>query len=923
MLERAGWIFASTLLLGCTTPTPPPPPDPPPLTVEFAGCESVRRDSVCTPDASRTLRLWIATLPEAKVDISIDGAASSARPTQVAAGHAYHISLPEAARALQVTATRGGATTTRTLALATDRRPDAVNKANALRLEGKLDAAEAALASLLKGSDSDDHAQAVRVLARIERVRGNAKRAITLFEEAIQQERISGSVSDEMQDRFALAFTLLYGMRAFARARTVLDAASTIEATYPEGKVTASYYRGLLAYETGDLRSALRLFRESAVGAQRLDLVDHQRDVLQSIADLLSTLGRYEEASERMQAAQALLGADSPPCRRAGLLNNAAWIAMRAPRSSVTDAQRQRIEAQLQEARSLLEGNCATPSETANVLTNLALIAWDRGELDRTEQFLNQARKSVADPDPRLAVWWVTLDGHLARARKDSPAALRYFSTLERIGAASSMPEASLEGALGRAGTLADAGKLDEARSAFAQADALLDRWSVEAPLGEGRETFVERHERAARARVAFLVAAAQRQKDSGPRQALLKEAAHAARWSSARALRVLQVSDRVEALPQEQRRAWETSLADYRERRAALATDAADDWRRPKDELERMIAKRQDAQKALSASLDASLARLAPSTPRGADSALPAPTSGELVVVYFPSSEGWFAFAVDHEGVGVYQLGRIDPAGSVEELGQRLLDPMADALRVARRIRFAPYGALRVVDFHALIFGGKPLVQHAPVVFGVDLQPRLDAVRNNGHRALVVGDPRGDLAAARTEAARVGRALRAAKWDVSSMTGTIATHDGVRDALAVEGLQLFHYAGHGVFEGRDGWESGLPLAGGTWLTIGDVLALPRVPDRVVLSGCETARTSTNTVVTGLGLAQAFVVAGSREVVAAMRPVDDALAAAVAEQLTANAEGAMDLAMGLAAAQRKVSIEHPTWDWAAFRVLVP
>jgi tetratricopeptide (TPR) repeat protein len=921
MLERAGWIVASTLLLGCTTPKPPPPPIPPPLTVEFAGCESVRRGSVCTPDAKRTLRLWIATRSDAKIDITIDGAASSSRPTEAAAGHAYQVPLPENARALRVTATRGGAKSTRTLALATDRRPDAVHKANALRLEGKLDDAEAALAALMKGSDSADHAQAVRVLARIERVRGNTKRAIKLFREAIDQERTSGSVSDEMQDRFALAFTLLYGMRAFAKARAVLDAASAIEAEYPEGKVTASYYRGLLAYETGDLRSALRLFRESAVGAQRLDLVDHQRDVLQSIADLLSTLGRYEEASERMQAAQALLGADSPPCRRAGLLNNAAWIAMRAPRSRVTDARRQRIEDQLQEARSLFEGNCATPSEAANVLTNLAIIAWDRGDLNRTEELLNRARKAVADPDPRVAVWWLTLDGHLARARKDDRAALRHFSTLERIGAASSMPEASLEGALGRAGTLADADQIDEARAAFAQADALLDRWSVEAPLGEGRETFVERHERAARTRVAFLVAAAQRQKENGPRQALLKEAVHAARWSRARALRVLQVSDRVEALPPEKRRAWETSLADYRERRAALATEAADDWRRPKDELERMIAKRQDAQKALSASLDASLARLAPSTPRSADSALPTPKPGELVVVYFPSSEGWFAFTVDREGVGVYQLGRIDAAGSVEELGRRLLDPMANALRVARRIRFAPYGALRAVDFHALIFGGEPLVQHAPVVFGVDLHP-LHAVSSKGHRALVVGDPRGDLAAARTEAARVGRALRAAKWDVRSMTGTIATHDGVRDALAVEGLQLFHYAGHGVFEGRDGWESGLPLAGGTWLTIGDVLALPRVPDRVVLSGCETARTSTNTVATGLGLAQAFVVSGSREVVAAMRPVDDALAAAVAAQLTKNAEGSLDLATGLAAAQRKVSIEHPAWDWAAFRVLV-
>jgi CHAT domain-containing protein len=58
------------------------------------------------------------------------------------------------------------------------------------------------------------------------------------------------------------------------------------------------------------------------------------------------------------------------------------------------------------------------------------------------------------------------------------------------------------------------------------------------------------------------------------------------------------------------------------------------------------------------------------------------------------------------------------------------------------------------------------------------------------------------------------------------------------------------------------------------------------VPDVVVLSGCETARTGTAGP-EGFGLAQAFAVAGAREVIAAIRPVRDEVSLAVAKALYA------------------------------------
>jgi CHAT domain-containing protein len=214
------------------------------------------------------------------------------------------------------------------------------------------------------------------------------------------------------------------------------------------------------------------------------------------------------------------------------------------------------------------------------------------------------------------------------------------------------------------------------------------------------------------------------------------------------------------------------------------------------------------------------------------------------------------------------------------------------------------------------------------PVVYGVDLPGRgrgPDAIPPVP-RALVVADPGGNLQAAREEAGAVVQALGSGGgWRVDRLEGGAATHRAVREALAAPDLGLAHYAGHGSFGGRDGVESGLPLADHERLSIADVLALPRAPKRLILSGCETARTAADARAEGLGLAQAFIVAGAEVVVAATRRTDDRLAqrimrafyAAWGDRRAATAPEALRRAM-LAVQQ-----ESPGEDWAGFRVLVP
>jgi CHAT domain-containing protein len=71
-----------------------------------------------------------------------------------------------------------------------------------------------------------------------------------------------------------------------------------------------------------------------------------------------------------------------------------------------------------------------------------------------------------------------------------------------------------------------------------------------------------------------------------------------------------------------------------------------------------------------------------------------------------------------------------------------------------------------------------------------------------------------------------------------------------------------------------------------------------------------------------LGLAHAFVAAGSDAVVATVRPVDDRLAAAMSEAFYAAAPLSVGAPAAFRAAVRAVRAQRPDDDWAAFRLVV-
>jgi CHAT domain-containing protein len=226
----------------------------------------------------------------------------------------------------------------------------------------------------------------------------------------------------------------------------------------------------------------------------------------------------------------------------------------------------------------------------------------------------------------------------------------------------------------------------------------------------------------------------------------------------------------------------------------------------------------------------------------------------------------------------------------------------------------------LQAVDFHALPLFGEPLLAHHLVVYSLDLPARPSVPLPDRPVALLVADPEGNLPAAGREAAVVSTAIGSwgKGWTLKRLDGPQATAGAMRRALLA--ADLFHFAGHGNYAGFAGWDSALQLAGGLPLTLSDLMALRRVPSWVVLSACDGGRASVQAPGEGIGLAQVFLLAGSRAVIATTRLVDDRMARDLIVELYRGWQPGEDLPRQLQRAQLACRRQSPAADWASFRL---
>ncbi|MCG8460632.1 MAG: CHAT domain-containing protein, partial [Holophagales bacterium] len=795
-------------------------------------------------------------------------------------------------------------------------------------------------------------ALALELAYRIHQRRGERQRADEALLAAVLAYRESGrwaSASRQLSNLFYLRLQA----RRFAACRELGELWPRI----PEDGDSAfqeAYYGALLASKTGELRSALDRVRRARRIASRLDRERYRAAAENLMATVLQGLGRHRGARRLLECAFRARAGRMSACERAQYLNAFAWSLIleqeargtkdpgRVPGRGLDDGGacgpgtdsgeptsaelalllRGEPRAILEVAHELLIEQCpGLPLEPFNVRMNLAMVELQEGRHEAAGRTLEQVRRELAEPPGDLVAWDWELRGRIALLAGEARAALGFYEQLSAFSAAASWPEGEWRAALGRARALEALQRPDDALAAYGAADRQLDWELLWVPIYLGREDLVALRAEAAVHHLELLLSLGRRQ-----------EALDLARRQRARTWHHLSRAVSPELSDPEARRGWEAVLGEYHARREQLEARLASSWALPAEHLLRLRAEAEQGGAELRSRLDASLARR-----EGLDSVrLRSPGAGELMSAAFRGSRGWWLFAWDSEGISTHHSTRLDAlllelsgveaearpeaSGAAGELGaalaRELLAPFAPRLRRARRLSWMPPGRLRQVDLHSLPFDGAPLAHLLPVAYSLDLPLGLSGAQPGDAAAsgpalasdlLLVSDPGGDLPHARAEAAAVLELSGAvATTAVTHLEGLAATGSETRRWLARR--DHFHYSGHARFAG---WDSHLPLAEGSSLTVDDILALPRAPARVVLAGCESGRPLTPGGRETLGLAQAFVVRGSREVIAATRPVPDEDGRRLMEALyrvwasSAPETGAVDAAEALRRAQQQ------------------
>ena len=702
-----------------------------------------------------------------------------------------------------------------------------------------------------------------------------------------------------------------------AEVRQILNHVTIPPGAPAESRYLLAFSQGLLAVRVNDYGSALEYLQQATDLAERAGIDSYRLDSGQVLARSLEELGRSREAENQFSQLNALHYVNAmPSCDRGIFLTNEAWSQLlareggeKAPDPTPT----------LKRALVDFE-KCGRPDKQFNARLNLALAAQQAERWPEAGQLLTEAE--VSSPSFRTTLdqrlWWLDLKGRQAIAEGDAGSALQLYGQLGDRASEARLIEGGFRAAVGRANAETALGRPAAAIVSFQEADRLIDEQILQIPASEGRETFAGQRQSAMRQYLELLL-------DLGQDKA----AFDLVRRDRSRLLRQLEIRDRMAQMTTAQQRHWDESMSTYWKLHAQVDQGAENEGELPGDELRRVRARRAEQLERARKQLDGAMAGLR--GPGNRDGSLPSPPSpGEVILAYHPLPEGWAGFAATPDGtihVAVFDLpeDRLADSGtpaSREILASRLIGPFRSVLERATRVRVLPFGRLRSVDFHVLPLGGEPLFARLPVVYGLDLPTRPSPAPAGPPVALLVTDPEGNLPEAHAESkALVARILGWGQgWAPKRMERNGAKAGAVRAALP--GADLFEFAGHGE-AALGGWDSALRLAAGSRLTSRDLLTLPRVPAWVVLSTCEGGLSSKDAPGEGIGLAQAFLLAGSQAVVATVRPVRDSTAREFVTELHRHWKPGMDLARPFQQTQLFCRQRYPDTDWESFRLLEP
>lgn len=890
-------VFAAALLVvGCGSP---PTKTPVPGMVDVSGCEGWSGAATCVfASEGAKLKIWVdSRLDLAEVELDhrpVTGLREAGK------GQLFEIDAKPESRLLVLRSKDGSRLE---LKLARSERPSWYQEASQLFTSGERDKAQDLLAA-----QRDFPTYKVYLEARFAGWEGDLQKALDLGKRSAELWLAADKPKQAVND-FVFAARVLADQARYDESREVLQRAQQVAAALElqpiqptESFVLVSQMKAALAFMTGDIRNVL--VETEALGSLRENQMVADADLSdlgQLEALTLAEVGRFEAAARRLDELEGLnLEAD----RKAELDLNRGWVAL---------LERQTGRPGL-DPRPFFERAWAfngPDGQKLNTKINLARLAVLEGKASEARAHLRDAAALRERGGAREKFDFAEVEARLLLLEKEPQAALDHFQELEIATREHPLPRARWQALVGVAEALATLGRRPDAIAAFEEARRLEGRELLLIPVDRGRETFLARREQVTRRHLELLL------EEGRP-----LEAFELLRRYRTQTLTLLQRDEEVATLDPERRRQWEHFVAEYRQRLLEIEKALENPTPSPSGQGSRKEGRQADSQEpatGLAALLDSALASLGLGE-------VPAKTTnprpGELQLAFFPRQHSWLMFTMDDQGVLEVHETAVQPATPLSTVAPALLSLASKKIHTARKLRILPWGEL---DVHAVTFEGQPLLATKKIAYGVDVRSGPEQDRGGPRNVLLVGLQTRNMLRTGVEIQHAREifqnkpGFRAPEF----LYGLRAKAPTVREAL--KEADFFHFAGHGFFD-PFGSQSRLSLAGGE-LRAADVLILPRVPSQVLLSTCSAGQANRASGVEGLGLAYAFVLKGSRQVLAATREVDDQQSAELARALyehIAASNGEIDLAEALQQAQLRWLALRPNDDaWKAFRVFEP
>ena len=870
------------VLLSCVTAPPAEfEANPAPWEWDIDGCWAMDTGPECTVAPADSLTLWVGSEVAPTVDApGID------TPTWEVAEDGFRATMTVSANGRWTIRTPKGALT---LKVVTEPQPEVV--ARAMQLAGGGDM-PSALAILEPAAASDDVDLKIAAGFRLATMGGMPMSTVEAT--AVDAEQwwwaaraaLTSSYQHVVDDRDGIR-----ALEAVARAREQASGPGR-----PLGfrlGYSLDYYEGRAFLTAGNHRSAMEALTRSKQQAERMGHTTWASHARQDVAESLIRLGETEDALALLRDEVEQLSSTDDPCYRAMTLNHYGWAMIQIletdhPEPSVSPV------TILEEALAQLEEECDVSAydssrHRAQIHLNLALAMLQKADPDSAAFHLEASREAAPIDEP----WMTVAEGRILLARGEARRALQLFEELEQH----TPDQLELQWlALRWQGIAHEA--LDETDAAILdleRAQAFLFRQALLVPVYFGRSAYLQQRRDTA-ARLSRLLRSRGR----------IREALDTHRRSRASFLGALHQVTRLQSEDLELSREFQQALRDAANAEQQLL-ELRQPWEVPLDEVEAEQQRRAEIERRIIQAQDRGFAALGlsirPERRR--------PDPGELFLGWFEEGDGWVGYAEDARDIVATQV-----RGSGPPPLDVLVRPFASQIERAKVVTLLLPESLGRSNVHRAPLEGRPLLASVPVRYAIDLAgPGLGKQSPTVHkpRALVVSDPRLDLALAREGAGAVAETLQTRGFVVEHRVGKTATRQAILEQLDVS--DWLHYSGHG----RAGpvWKSQLLVADGT-IGVSDVLAVANTPRIAVINACGMA----DEIDGGVAMATAMVVAGTERALAPTTAVSDH----TAEQLsnTLYRELASDNSVSRAYAASVVAIagsdpEHEIWNYRLIR----